>query len=92
MTERTEVDFINEKINILQQQISNEEMAKFQHELTVDDAKESMADGLANNALKVQAKNALAAIAVCDRRLTVRKAKLAELEAALNEAGPDLGA
>ena len=80
--------FINEKINILQQQIQNEETALFQHELTVADfdpsaktADASDEDKAVANALSATAKGAAQQAAVCRRRLAVRRSKLAELEA-----------
>ena len=85
MARKTELDYLNDKVTILEQQITNFENEKFQHELTVKDAVAQMKDAKANNQLRVDASRAKSAIAVLDRRIEVRQEELDKLNAEIEK-------
>lgn len=79
MARKTKLEFLEDKANILEQQLTNIENEKFQHELTVEDAKiqgEQITDRRAASALSNQALAAKSSIIVCDRRIAVRESRL----------------
>lgn len=97
MAQKSEVDYLNDQISILDQQITSFRNEKFQHELVVEDARAAIISedkagaSRANAALRAQATNAQAAILALDRRIEVREKMLAECIKKIEEASASLG-
>lgn len=73
--------YLTQKIQVLEQQIQNFELERFQHSLVVTDLDPAETDTTIVNALSAQAASAKQAMAVAERRLVVRKAELTKLQA-----------
>ena len=72
-------EFLEDKINHLKQQLKQDKMSLFVHDLAIEDASITTGNGTVDEQLKVSASsNELAKILVV-RRLAVRQAKLDEL-------------
>lgn len=78
------------KVNTLRQQIENDELAKFQHELVIKDFTTLPTDAQkeVKDRFLGQKKAAETEVAICNQRLSVRQPLLAELEAQLEAATP----
>lgn len=79
-------EFLREKINLLRQNVQNESLQVFQHELLIEAASVSTGDKQVDQALQAQAENAKTVVMGSLRRLSTYQPKLDELEKELSEA------
>lgn len=73
-------EFLEDKINHLKQQLKQDKVNVFVHDLAIEDAIDSSGNGTVDEQLKVTAASNQMAKTMLVRRIQVRDAKLKELE------------
>jgi hypothetical protein len=74
-------EYLSDKIRVVKSLILQYSLEMYQHELLVEDAKETAGDSAVDDQLAAQAETSRAIVLSMARRLAVRRAELAKLEA-----------
>jgi hypothetical protein len=79
-------EFLREKINTLNALIQQFTLERYQNSLLIKDAEEKTGDAAVDQQMQTMAENAKVVVTMMQRRIDVRKAELATLQAELRDA------